>query len=245
MYAALPSDQGHRASLFPFTSGSLALELGLLLGEEGLVADAEILGAEAVEAFAVLRVGEGARVAQAPREFLVPARDERRTVGDSPRRGLRLGFDLVVRDDARHETQVLRLGGIEHASLEHDLERVRFARKRDQRSDLGVGHDEAELVDRHAEAARRAADANVREPGDLETATHADAVDLGNHRMTAMIDRVDRLAHDRPVLARLLDVRALVREFRDVVPGREGLRARAANNDAAHLVARGKLREYL
>src|SRR5258706_15175737 len=124
MYAALPSDQGHRASLFPFTSGSLALELGLLLGEEGLVADAEILGAEAVEAFAVLRVGEGARVAQAPREFLLPARDERRTVGDSPRRGLHLGFDLVVRDDARLENQNLRPGDIVNASPDPDLHPV-------------------------------------------------------------------------------------------------------------------------
>src|SRR6185503_7778463 len=100
MYSALPSDQGQRASRFALMAGSLALELGLLLGEEGLVADLEILGAEAVETLAVIRVGEGAWVAQAPREFLVPARDERRAVGDPPRGRKGLGLDLVVRHDA-------------------------------------------------------------------------------------------------------------------------------------------------
>src|SRR5258706_3535870 len=104
MYSALPSDQGQRGSFFALTDGSLALELGLLLGEEGPVADLEILGAEAVEAFGVFRVGEGARVAQAPRELLVPARDERRAVGDAPRSRLCFGFDLVVRHDACHKS---------------------------------------------------------------------------------------------------------------------------------------------
>src|SRR5207253_2931089 len=47
------------------------------------------------------------------------------------------------------------------------------------------------------------------------------------------------------VCARLLDVRALAREFGDVVAGGERLRAGAAQDDAADVLARGKRDEDL
>jgi hypothetical protein len=125
---------------------------------------------------------------------------------------------------------------IEYAAFEEDLERIRLARQGDERTDLRVGHYEPEPVDRHAEAARRPADADVREPRDLEPAAHADAVDLRDHGMAATVDRLDRAAHHFSIGARLLDVGALVGEFGDVVARRKRLRSRAAQDDATRLI---------
>src|SRR5665213_4380521 len=75
----LRAESGSRASP--------ALEQRLFLGEKGAIADLEVLGSEAREPFVVLLRGERLRVAQAARELLVPARDERRAVGDALRGG--------------------------------------------------------------------------------------------------------------------------------------------------------------
>ena len=63
------------------------------------------------------------RIGEAARELLVPARGERRTLGDALRRRARFGRDVGVGDDARHEALLLRLGGVEDAALEQDFER--------------------------------------------------------------------------------------------------------------------------
>src|SRR5260221_14150793 len=224
---------------------SLSFELGLALFEEGLVADLEVLGAEAGEALVVFLLGERAAAAQPALELLVPARHQRRAFGDALGGGTRLGLDLGIRDDARDQSLLLRLARVEDPALEQDLESVRLSREHDQRADLGVGHHQAELVDRHAEAARLAADADVGEARDLQAAADADAVDLGDDRMRAARDRLDPVAHDRAIGARLLDVGALGGELRDVVARRERLRALATNHDAAQRVVVRQLVEYL
>src|SRR5512134_1406438 len=75
-------------------------EAGLLLREERRVADAEVLGVEAVEALVDFLRSERAAVREPIRELLVPARHQRRAVGDAPGGGPRLGGNLVVGHDA-------------------------------------------------------------------------------------------------------------------------------------------------
>src|SRR2546423_5808742 len=142
-------------------SFSFPFELRLGFREESLVADLEVLGAEAFEALVVFLRRQRARIAQAAREFLVPARHQRRAVGDALGAGACLGLDFRVGHHARHQALVLRFPRVEYAAFEEDLQRRRLARERDERADLRVRHHQAELVDGHAEAAGLAADAHV------------------------------------------------------------------------------------
>jgi hypothetical protein len=57
----------------------------------------------------------------------VPARHQRRAVGDAPRGGIALLEHRGVVDHAVHEALLEGFLGIEHAALEHDLERGRAA----------------------------------------------------------------------------------------------------------------------
>src|SRR5687768_15683576 len=81
------------------SADSFAFEFRFCLREERLVADPEVLGAEALEAFIVFFGGKRLRIAQAAREFLVPAGDERRAVGDALGRLPRLLLHLAVGHD--------------------------------------------------------------------------------------------------------------------------------------------------
>src|SRR5207245_3366021 len=92
---ALPP-RGSNSRLGTAPRRSSADESGLALGEERRVADAEVLGVETVEAFVALGIRQRPRVLDPAREFLVPARDQRRAVGDAF--GGRTGFggDLGV-----------------------------------------------------------------------------------------------------------------------------------------------------
>src|SRR5262245_48441975 len=83
-----------------------ALEYRPLLRQERAVPDAEVLGAEARKALVVLGVAQRRGVAQPARELLVPARHQRRTVGDALRRRPRFGLDLIVGHDARDQALV-------------------------------------------------------------------------------------------------------------------------------------------
>ncbi len=145
----------------------------------------------------------------------------------------RLGRDLVVRHDARHQPLVLRLGRVEHAALEQDLERDGAADQADQRRHLGVRHHEPEVLDRRAEAARRAADADVGQRRDLEAAADADAVDLRDdrRRQFASFSAVPCITLPYSIACALLERCGL--ELADVVARRERLLARAAQDDAA------------
>src|SRR3546814_671314 len=120
------------------------LELGLLLGEEGLVADVEILGVEAGEALRLLRLAQRRPAGEDPvDEFLVPAVDERGTVGDPPGRRVGLVLDLVVLDHPVDQALLHRLHRIEDARLVEDLQRPRAAHQPDQRLDLGARKSDA------------------------------------------------------------------------------------------------------
>src|SRR2546426_78548 len=104
-------------------SSLLALELGLALGEKRLDAGLEVLGVETGVGLVALGAGERTRPGEAPREFLVPARDQRRALGDAQRGGHRFLLDLVVGHDTVDEAFVLRFLRAEHTALEQDLER--------------------------------------------------------------------------------------------------------------------------
>ncbi len=165
--------------------------------------------------------------------FLCQRATQRRAVRDALRGRPRLGGDLVVRHDARDEPLVLRLGGVEHAALEQDLERDALADQPHQRRHLRVRHHEAEVLDRRAEAARLPADAEVGQRGDLEPAADADAVDLRDDRRRAAGELLGGGVHHLAVLDRLRLAGALRLELADVVAGRERLLSRAAHDDAA------------
>src|SRR5882672_10785666 len=211
----------------------LSFELRLLLGEKRLDSDLEVLGVVAGVGFVALALGDGARIGEAPREFLVPARDQRRALGDAPRRRQRFFLDLVVGHDAVHQALVLRLLGAEHAPFEQDLERDGAADEIDQPFHLVVADDQPELRDRDAETARGSADAQVALRDYLQPAADAHAVDHGYDRMPAAGDRAHRLLEHRAVLLRELRVPARGFEFGDVGAGGKGLVARAAYHDAA------------
>src|SRR5690606_7213476 len=70
----------------------LAGERGGALIQEGCIADAKVFGVEAIEALVVFRGGNRFLPGQAPHELLVPAGNQRRTLGDALRR--RQGFTL-------------------------------------------------------------------------------------------------------------------------------------------------------
>ena len=84
----------------PFTS--LALEFRFGLGEESFVADLEVLGVEAGEALVVFLVAQRQRAAQPPGEFLVPARNQRRAVGNGVtevKKGDRVAYAMLQEND--------------------------------------------------------------------------------------------------------------------------------------------------
>src|SRR2546422_4146807 len=157
-------------------SSLLALELGLALGEKRLDAGLEVLGVEAGVGLVALGAGERTRPGEAPREFLVPACDERGAVGDAPRRRHRFFLDPVVGHDAVYQALLFRLLGAEHAALEQDLERRGAADEVDQPLHLSVADDEPQLVDGNAEAARRPANTQVALRNDFQPAADAHAV---------------------------------------------------------------------
>ena len=178
-------------------------------------------------------VGQRPRIGEAARELLVPARDQRRAVGDALRGRARLGRHLVVGTTRVTRPFSFASVRVEDPALEQDLERDRGPDQAHQRRHLGVRHHQAEVLDRRAEAARFAADAQIAQRRDLEAAADADAVDLRDQRMAAARERIARCVHDAAVLDRLRLVRALGRELADVVARRERFLAGAAHDHAA------------
>jgi hypothetical protein len=108
-----------------------------------------------------------------------------------------------------------------------------------------VRHDQPELVDGRAEAARLRADAQIAVRGDLEAAAHADAFDHRHQRMAALLEGRQRAVHVRPVGARLLDVGALGLELGDIITGCEGLVTGPAHHDATGAVLGGQTGDRL
>src|SRR5258708_1616633 len=147
---------------------SASLEAGLGLGEEGAIAGLIVLGVEAGIALGDLLIAQGLGLGQSLGKLLVPAIDQGRSLGDAPRRGVALLLHLVVGDHAIDQALLQGLGGAEDTRLEQDLERGRAADEVDERLDLGIGHDQAEAVDRHAEARGLPADAQVAHQRDLQ-----------------------------------------------------------------------------
>ena len=217
---------------------SAPLDPGLGLGEEGVDPGLEILGAVARVTLVQLLGRQRPGLGQAAGELLVPARHQRRAVGDAPGGGEGLVLDVGVGDDAADQPHLLGFLGAEHPSLEQDLERRRSPHERDQHLDLGVRHHQAQAVDGDAEAARFSADAEIAKPGDLETAADADAPDHGDGRMAAGADGIERAVEDLAVGAGLLDVGPLGLELGDVVARRKGFHPGAGDDDAAHLIVR-------
>ena len=153
---------------------------------------------------------------------------------------LRFRSDLIVGDDARDEALVLRFVGVEDAALQQDLERHGGTHETHERRHLRVRHHEPQVLDRRAKSARRAANPQIAQRGDLQSAAHTDAVDLRDQRMAARGERLGGRAHHRAVGDGLRLVRALAREFTDVVPGRKRFLACAAQDDAADVAVRGQ-----
>src|SRR5689334_8990008 len=109
----------------PMASPLFAAEARIALGKECGDSLAEIRRVEAGVAFAPISVRQLRGWAQAPDELLVPARDQRRAGGDARRNGARLRLDLVVGDDALHQSLVERFLCAEDATFEQDLPRDR------------------------------------------------------------------------------------------------------------------------
>ena len=137
-------------------------EAGLLLGQEGRVADAEVLGVEAVEALVDLLRRERPALGEAPRELLVPAGDERRAFGDALR-GRRALRRRPGRPARSRVTSPLSFASA--ASKTRPSSRISSATARPTSRTSGAISAYAitrpEVLDRRAEAARRAADAQV------------------------------------------------------------------------------------
>ena len=110
-----------------------------------------------------------------------------------------------------------------------------------QRRHLGVGHHESEVLDRRAEAARLAADPQVAQRGDLETAADADAVDLRDERMAASGERARGRVHHLAVLhvACALFARSVANSPMSL-PGENARSPAPRNDDAANGVVGGQ-----
>ena len=173
---------------------------------------------------------------QALDELLVPARDQRRAVGDAPRQRIGFGFDLVVGDDAVDQALAVSLVGVEHAAFEQDFQRHGATDQRQQAGEFAIGHGQPQLVDRHAETARGAADAHVAHRGDFQAAADAGAFDQRHGRVAALRDGLHRAVDQLTVPLGLSRVGALGGEFGDVGAGGKGLAAGAAQHDAAQCV---------
>ena len=137
------------------------------------------------------------------------ARGKRRALGDATRRRVTFGLNLVVGDDAVDQAHAQRFVSAEDAPLEQDFERLRAADQGDYAAQLGVGHDQAEALDRHAERAGLAADAHIAERRRLEPAADAYPLDQCERRVAARLERADRALDRRVVGARLVAVGAL------------------------------------
>ena len=143
------------------------------------------------------------------------------------------GGDLGIGNDAGHQALFLRFDRIEDPAFEQQLERHRCPNEIDQRRHLRIRHHESQVLDRNAEPARHAADTEVTQRGDLEAAAHTDAVNLRDERMATCGKRMRSLVHRGAIDDRLCLVRALGREFGDVVAWRERFLAGATDDDAA------------
>ena len=163
---------------------------GVRLGQEGAVADAEVLAVVAAEALVALRLGQRRAGLELAQELLVPARHQRRAGGDAPRRGVGLGLDLGRR---RRRGAPAACPAPRAAPKTRPSSSISSATARPasctSAASLGMRHHQAELVDRHAEAAAFAADAQVAQRRDLQPAADADAVDQRHRRMAAVGDR--------------------------------------------------------
>src|SRR5688500_20349027 len=88
----------------PAAARLASIEQRLALGEESRIAGAEVRGVEAVERLVVLGVADRAAFREPACELLVPARDERRALGDAHRGCTGLRCDVGIGNDARHQT---------------------------------------------------------------------------------------------------------------------------------------------
>src|SRR5690606_26845945 len=101
------------STLFGSTTG----EAGLGLVQESLVADLEILGAEAGEALVVLLRRQRGRVQQTPGELLVPTSHQRRPLRDPARGGKAFGRDLAVFHNAVDQSHAQCFFGVENVAF--------------------------------------------------------------------------------------------------------------------------------
>ncbi len=166
----------------------------------------------------------------------MPARDQRRPVGDALCRRVGFLFDLVVGDDAGNQALRPRLLGVEDAPFQKDFERRGPADQIHQAAQLGMGHDQPEPINRYTEAARFAANAQIAVGRYFEPAAHANALDHRHHGVAAVLEGRQCASHDGAVGPRLLDIGALVLELGDVVAGRKRLLARSAQHQTAQCV---------
>ena len=212
------------------SASSAADELRLLLGQERRVADAEVLGVEAVEALVVLVRRSAARARRAAaRTSCASARPAAR-----PRRCAAPSRALRPRPRSSATTRVTRpFSFASAASKMRPSSRISSATaaptRRTSGAISGVGHHQAEVLDRRAEAARRRRRCAGRTARRSRARRRrrcrgsARPADAGSSA-SASRGRV----HRRAILDRLRLVRALGRELADVVAGRERLLARAA-----------------
>ena len=196
----------------------------------------EVLAGVAVQCGLDLFVAERCRIDEAPERLLVEARGKRRALGDATRRRVTFGLNLVVGDDAVDQAHAQRFVSAEDASLKQDFERLRTADQVDYAAQLGIGHDQPEALDRHAELAGLAAEAHVAKRRRLEPAADAYPLDQRESRVAARLERADRAFDRRVVGTRFVAVGALGFELRDVGARRERLVAGTAQHDAAHRV---------
>ena len=166
----------------------------------------------------------------------MPARDERRSGRDACGNRVRFAFDVGIRDNAIDEPLGQRFLRVEHAAFEQNFEGDRAPDEREQALQFAVGHGEAEVLDRHAEAAGFAADAHVAHRRDLKPATDAGALDHGDYGMPAARNGLHRGVDHRAVGFGVLAVGAFSREFGNIRAGGKRLVARAAQYDAAQFI---------
>ena len=120
--------------------------------------------------------------------------------------------------------------------LEEDFLDVGRADQLEQHLEVGVLHGQPEPLDRDAEAARFAADAQIAARRDFQPAADAIARDRRDHRMAALEDRLDRARPPARMLHGAFGAVPRLLELADVGADREGAIAVAAQDDAAHVV---------
>jgi len=183
----------------------------------------EVLAGVAVQCGLNLFVAERCRIGEASERLLVEPRDKWSALRDTPRRRVTFGLDLVVGVDAVDQAHAQRFVSAEDAPLKQDFERLRTADQVDYAAQLGIGHDQPEALDRHAELAGLAAEAHVAKRRRLEPAADAYPLDQRESRVAARLERADRALDRRVVGTRFVAVGALGFELRDVGARRERL----------------------